>query len=526
MTPRNPHGIPRRRAFCTTILLLALSACSAGDPLRFEEPDRAMPAELGPAARARNVILFLGDGMGVSTVTAARILEGQLRGESGEENWLSFETLPYLALAKTYNTDQQVPDSAGTMTAIVAGAKTRAGVLSVDETVPRGNHAAVKGHRLETLLESAEYRGLSTGIVTTARLTHATPAACYAHTPERGWENDARLPDAARSADFPDIARQLIEFPLGDGLEVALGGGRRHFLPADQQDPERSSKFGERRDGRNLPDEWLARFPKSAYVWNRADFEALSPEATDHVLGLFEWDHMQWEADRENDLGGEPTLTEMTTFAIDLLSRNPQGYFLMVEAGRIDHGHHMSNAYRALTDTIELSRAVRTALGKIDLRETLVIVTADHSHTFTIGGYPTRGNDILGLVNSNVRSRPGETVLAKDGLGKPYTTLGYQNGPGYTGASPLQPEGPKRFRHLARSSSGIEHGRPNLREVDTASPFYLQESVYPLYRETHAGEDVPVYAGGPGAASIRGVIEQNYVYDAMIHALGWNRAED
>ena len=96
MTPGNPHGIPRRRAFRTTILLLALSACSAGDLLRFEEPDRAMPAEQRPAERARNVILFLGDGMGVSTVTAARILEGQLRGESGEENWLSFETLPYL----------------------------------------------------------------------------------------------------------------------------------------------------------------------------------------------------------------------------------------------------------------------------------------------------------------------------------------------------------------------------------------------------------------------------------------------
>lgn len=519
MTPDDRPEPSARHVARTGILLLVLSACTNVDAPRLGK-------DLGPgpaAGRARNVILFLGDGMGVSTVTAARILEGQLRGESGEENWLSFETLPHLALAKTYNTDQQVPDSAGTMTAIVAGAKTRAGVLAVDETVPRGDHTAVKGHRLETLLESAERRGLWTGVVTTARLTHATPAACYAHSPERGWESDGKLSDAARNEDFPDIARQLIEFPFGDGLEIAFGGGRSHFLPTEVRDPEDPERSGRRRDGRNLPLEWVARSSKSAYVWNLATFEALDPAANDQVLGLFEWDHMEWEVDRETDLAGEPSLSEMTTFAIDLLSRGPEGYFLMVEAGRIDHGHHVGNAYRALTDTVELSSAVKGALSKIDLRETLVIVTADHSHTFTIGGYPTRGNDILGLVHNNRVDSPGDTVLALDGLGKPYTTLGYQNGPGYTGASPEQPEGPKEFPHLARTHSGIEHGRPDLHDVDTTSPLYLQESAYPLHRETHAGEDVPVYAGGPGAARIRGVVEQNYLYDAMIHALGWER---
>jgi len=517
---QNSLSISRLLRVGIAIAGVALSACATGERALFPAAE-ATPA----AARARNVILFLGDGMGVSTVTAARILEGQLRGETGEENWLSFERLPHVALAKTYNIDQQVPDSAGTMTAIVAGAKAHAGVLSVDETVQRRDYKAVEGHRLETLLERAEIEGLSTGVVTTARLTHATPAACYAHSPERSWENDRRLSEGARAADFPDIARQLVEFSLGDGLEVALGGGRRHFLSAEQPDPEQLDKAGERSDGRDLPDEWLERFPKSAYVWNRADFAALDPEAKDHVLGLFAWDHMQWEADRENDLAGEPSLAEMTTFAIDLLARNPKGYFLMVEAGRIDHGHHVGNAYRALTDTIELSHAVRAALARIDLRETLVIVTADHSHTFTIGGYPTRGNDILGLVVSNDQRSPGKTVLALDGLRKPYTTLGYQNGPGYTGASALQPEGPKHFLHLARSNSGINDGRPNLREVDTTSPSYLQESVYPMYRETHGGEDVAVYADGPGAARIHGVVEQNSLYDAMARALGWNRGD-
>ena len=87
-------------------------------------------------------------------------------------------------------------------------------------------------------LQEAEQRGLSTGIVTTTTVTHATPAACYAHSPERRWESDALLPGKARQLGFPDIARQLLEFPHGDGLEVVLGGGRKHFLPRGSADPE------------------------------------------------------------------------------------------------------------------------------------------------------------------------------------------------------------------------------------------------------------------------------------------------
>ncbi len=138
---------------------------------------RRNEASRNPDARAQNVILFLGDGMGITTVTAARILEGQLRGETGEENWLSFERLPHTALIKTYNTNQQTPDSAGTMTAIVTGVKTRSGVLSVGESVQRGDHEATRGQVLTTIVEQAEQRGLSTGVVTTTPVTHATPAA-------------------------------------------------------------------------------------------------------------------------------------------------------------------------------------------------------------------------------------------------------------------------------------------------------------------------------------------------------------
>ena len=475
-----------------------------------------------PLARAaRNVILFVGDGMGVSTVTAARILEGQLRGEPGEENWLSFERLPHVALIKTYNTNQQVPDSAGTATAMLAGVKTRAGVINLAPSAPRGLPSD-PSLRLETFFDEAHARGLGTGIVSTARITHATPAATYARISERNWEDDSKLTDAARKAGIRDVASQLVEFADGQGLDVALGGGRAQFFPKEVADPEHPEKRGAREDGRDLVAEWKGKSPGRHYVWNRDQLSALDPKAPGALLGLFEPSHMQFEAQRSRDPAGEPSLAEMTGVAIERLSRNPKGFVLLVEAGRIDHGHHASSAFLALHDTLALSDAVETALRQVDLAETLVLVTADHSHVFTLAGYPTRGNPILGLVRGNDAHGAPEAELSTDASGLPYTTLGYANGPGYTGASDAQPEGPKQLPHFPRKAEGVTQGRPDLREVDTASPRYLQESAVPLIAETHAGEDVPLYADGPGAPLFHGVREQSYVYHAIIAALGWN----
>lgn len=471
-------------------------------------------------SRAKNVILFVGDGMGISTVTAARILEGQLRGSSGEENLLSFERLPYVALSKTYSVNQQTADSAPTMTAIVTGVKTTDGALSVDQDVVPGDLTTVRGNELPTILELAEQAGLSTGVVSTATVTHATPAACYAHTPERAWESDSNLSPAARAAGFPDIARQFVEFSHGNGIEVALGGGRARFLPREMDDPEDAGRKGERQDGRDLVKEWLAKRPRSTYVWNKTQFDQVDPRATDRLLGLFERSQMEYEHDRSKDTGGEPSLSEMTEKGIDILAKNRRGYFLMVEGGRIDHAHHEGNAHRALTDTIELADAVRAALQRTDPRETLVVVTADHSHTFTIAGYPTRGNDILGLVRSNDGRGKPAADYAKDSLGLPYTTLGYTNGPGYTGASNSQAEGAKRYPHSLRQYSGISRGRPDLTGVNTSDPTYMQEATVPMAGETHGGEDVAIYAGGPGAHLFHGVQEQNVIFHVMLEALG------
>ncbi len=452
-------------------------------------------------APARNVILFVGDGMGIATVTAARILEGQRRSEPGEENRLAFETLPHVAFSKTYNTDAQVSDSASTMTAIVSGVKTQTAVLGVDEHVQRGNYKSVAAASVLTILEEAEDRGLATGIVSTAALTHATPAGCYAHVPLRSWQNDSKMPKKARKADFPDIARQLIEFSHGDGIEVALGGGRKHFTPRGKRDSENFLESGKRKDDRDLTEEWVKAREGAQYIWNREQFLAIDRAKTSHLLGLFQADHMNFEADRGEDSGGEPSLAEMTSLAIDLLSKDADGYFLMVEGGRIDHAHHAGNAYRALGDTIAFSDAVRAALEKVDLNDTLIVVTADHSHTLTIVGYPKRGNPILGKVVgidfSKDGSASGEVSLDSDG--KPYTTLAYSNGPGFVDSKK----------------------RPDLSKVDTEAPDYLQESTLPLSSETHAGEDVPIYAGGPRAALFHGVREQNYIYHAMVEAFGW-----
>jgi alkaline phosphatase len=509
---------------CAPVLLIC-AACTgslrsvpdprSADPWFAAGQAAALAAEqrLGGVPRARSAILFVGDGMGIATVTAARILQGQLRGESGEENWLAFERLPHVALAKTYNTDAQVPDSAGTMTALVSGVKTRAGSLGVGQDVAPGDAEAALRGRVATLLEEAEARGLATGIVTTARITHATPGALYAHVPERDWECDANLPESVRARDFPDIARQLVELP-GDGPEVVLGGGRAVFLPRAARDPEHPEVAGLRLDGRDLIAEFRARHPEAAWVWNAEGWRALDPARTGRVLGLFEPSHMQWELDRAADAGGEPSLSEMTELALEILSRDPDGFFLMVEAGRIDHGHHAGNAQRALVDTIALSDAVERALARTRADETLIVVTADHSHVLTISGYPARGNPILGLV------RGADGAPARDGLGLPYTTLGYANGPGYPGASPAQPAGPKKFPHMP-SKSEPSQGRPDLGAVDTGAASYLQESGIPLVSETHGGEDVAIYAGGPGAALLHGVQEQSYVYHAIARALGW-----
>jgi len=523
----------------TCFSLVFLSACAAA-PARSTGPSKVLievPAVAHPAGesaawwyrsgaaraagngamngRAKNVILFLGDGMSLTTVAAARILEGQRKGNPGEENQLSWEAFPHTALSKTYNTDSQTPDSAGTMTAITTGVKTHMGAIGVGAG-HRDDCASSLKQPLLTWLELADSAGLSTGVVTTARLTHATPAATYAHSPNRDWENDADLPAAAREQGCVDIAQQLLASSrFGDGPTVAFGGGRREFAPTDQRDPEYDDKVGQRLDGRDLAGEWQRAHPQGAYVWNAAQLRAAKDAPA--LLGLFEADHMQFEHDRNRGDSGDPSLVDLTLAAIHTLSKNPEGFVLMVEGARIDHANHDGNAFRALDETISLSNAVRAAMQATSPDDTLIIVTADHSHTLNLVGYPMRGNPILGKV----RGRGGEDDtpgdLARDSTGLVFTTLTYANGPGNTGPSNEQPEGPKKYMH-SPSSYEPKVGRPDLRLVDTEDPDYLQESLVPLKDESHGGEDVGIWARGPGSEAVRGTVEQNTLYHFIVQA--------
>ena len=471
--------------------------------------------------KAKNVILFVGDGMGLSTLTAARILDGQNNGQSGEEGYLSFEEFPYSAQVKTYNVDAQTPDSAGTMTAMMSGVKTDVGVIGVDEDIERGDCSTVSGNELVTSLEVAEIKGLSTGIISTARITHATPAATYAKSADRNWEDVSDMPEAAVIAGCVDIATQLIDFEKNleqrfpgvdvDGIEVVFGGGRRHFLPKDASFNSAdavSAIEGDRTDGVDLTAKWQEQYQNGQYIIDQAGFDAIDVSSTERVLGLFNESHMQYEADRSNDIAGEPSLTELTSKAIDILDNNDKGYFLVVESGRIDHGHHAGSAYNALTDTIEFSNAVQAAVDATDPEETLIIVTADHSHVFTMAGYPKRGNPILGKVVSVGSTEPS---LASDGM--PYTTLGYTNGKG--------------FRNLVNETNAdlsynddALAGRQNLTTVDTITTGFHQETTVPLSSETHAGEDISLHASGPGAHLAQGVIEQSVVFHLINQSLG------
>ena len=468
---------------------------------------------------ARNIILFIGDGMGISTITSARILDGQFKGMTGEENILAWGAMPYAGLTKTYNVDAQTADSAGTMSAIVTGVKTDAGVFGVDEDVVRGDCSSQSGNELVTALELAEIAGMSTGMISTARITHATPAATYSKSVERGWENDAVMPADALAQGCQDIATQLINFEANlearyagldiDGIELVMGGGRRNFLPADAAfnttDTDGGTE-GARADGIDLTAQWQALYPQGDYIIDQAGFDALDVNNTPQVLGLFEGSHMEYEANRGNDLGGEPSLAEMTAKAIDMLDNNDRGYLLVIESGRIDHGHHAGSAYGALTDTIEMSQAVQVAMDATSTDNTLIMVTADHSHVFTVGGIAKRGNPILGL---SVPIGSDQPVLAADGL--PYTTLAYGNGLG--------------FRNFGENTNfdrsytvPADNNRQDLTSVETTSSGFHQEALVPLGAESHGAEDVGVYAQGPGASLVAGTSEQNVLFHVMDYA--------
>ncbi|EDV96436.1 membrane-bound alkaline phosphatase [Drosophila grimshawi] len=433
--------------------------------------------------RAKNIILFLGDGMGLATLAAARNYIG------GEEKKLSFEEFPYTGLSKTYCVDKIVPDSASTSTSYLCGVKANYGTIGVNAHIKRGDCLAManEANHVFSLGKWAMDAGKAAGLVTTTRVTHASPSGVYAHTADREWENNALLEEACGelATGLDDIAVQLIHGEVGSKLKVVLGGGKRNFF-----DPEHYDK-GRRTDGRNLVEEFEALSKGNTYVKNRKKLLKVDPKETDRLLGLFSKSHMHYHleqlADEDNN---EPTLEEMTEKAIEMLENEENGYFLFVEGGKIDISHHDTMARIALDETAELSKAVRRAREMTSEEDTLIVVTSDHSHAFSLGGYQPRGSDIFGAAET-----PGTD-------GKSYLPLSYANGKSFD---------------IYYDKEAHERVDPN--SLLTGNDFeQLFPATAPLESETHGGEDVAVFASGPWAHLFTGVYEQNSIPHTMAFA--------
>ena len=515
--------------------------------------------------RAKNVILMVSDGNGVGTNYATRLFQGQQAGNYGDEHVLAHESMPHLALVKTYNVNAQTPDSAGTGTAMMSGVKTKAGVLNVNENVSRGDCATLEGNTVTPITRMMSDAGKSVGIISTARITHATPATGYANSADRNFEDNSGLPEGCA---HPDIATQLISAMSEGWVDIAMGGGRRHFLPEDVTDEEGST--GRRTDGNNLVE--MAKAAGAQYAFDNESFAAIDPTAGGPILGLFESSHMQYEHDRD----GEPSLAEMVEASIKALESNEEGFFLAVEAGRVDHANHDGNLHRVVTDGIAFADAVAKARELTSNEDTLVIVTADHEHAIAFMGYCGRGTPITGLcygIDGDGIAHTGEPELADDG--QPYSVVGYLNGAGSVIKKEVIPQAlvmeAGHAEGAAASDASVETAMTKTDDGATASdatmeigsdagmvaesllarldvttetnddtgktesfhwigsrgpltqdeatdPDYLQQALVPRSSETHSGEDVAVYASGPFAHLFDGTVEQNFIFHVMHHA--------
>lgn len=402
----------------------------------------AFCAAPGPPGSA---VLFIGDGMGPAYVTATRVARGGSRGR------LRMDGLPYTALSRTHSADSPVTDSAAAASAMACGQKTANGVLCEDASAVYGKQ---DGRKLESIAVWAKKRGLRVGLVTTTTVTHATPAAFYAHEKDR--DNEA------------GIARQAVE----SGFDFLLGGGRK-FFPEDVRAEARAAG-------------WT--------VVETADALRAIGGLDRRVLGLFAGGHLPYQPEIEaarKRMDGEgaanpgdaaarsaPTIVEMTRWAIDALRKTGQPFFLMVEGGRIDHAGHANWARTLVDETAAFDEAIGYAVDTLDPKTTLVLVTADHeTGGLSINGYPDEKDGIWSTYR-DPREEEGD---------EPYPVLTFSSGPGTK-------------RQTRQPPHGADDPRPSGLSLGSAA---------------HTGVDVVLYAWGAGAERVHGTLENTSVYTIL-----------
>ena len=480
----------RPTTLASAALLAALAGCATTPPA--SNPSTAATAQGVNAVdqRAKNVIFFLGDGMGINTLTAARIFAA---GEDGE---LAIDRLPESAFVKTFSNDAQVTDSAASMAAYMTGVKQNNNVVSMSfgtRAIAPGKDAngnalvsrCENGTAAVTLLELAKRRGMAVGVVTNTSVTDATPASTYAHACHRKLETDIAASLVSGGAGYnPALGAR--------GLDVLFGGGAQHFTPF--------AKGGKRADNRDL----LAELGSKGFrvVSDTAQFDALQPGQP--AVGLFAPNHMNFDATR--DPARQPALPAMATKAIDLLASNKNGFFLMIEGGLIDHALHATLGKRALQETVTYNAALQAAIDRMEaldpgLKHTLIVATADHDHTLILNGYAARTGKttptnpgVIGLV----RNADGKPAL--DGKGQPYTIIGFGTG---------------EQRHAGDRTAHLTD------EVVTRDDYH-QEAVVRTRTgaETHGGSDVYLGATGANAELFRGTIDNTRVFNLIKTAAG------
>ncbi|KAG5670136.1 hypothetical protein PVAND_000418 [Polypedilum vanderplanki] len=432
--------------------------------------DRMGYLQVNHLPRVKNVVIFIGDGMGTSTITASRVYKRQISQNPNAR--LTFDDFPATAIVQTDIENSQIPESAASSTALFCGVKTNYEYLGIDVTSTGKKVCEEKNSHTPSIISWAQEKNLKTGFVTTTRVTHATPASLYAHS-RRHMEDDSK----GDTHGCKDVARQLIENKTGKNLNVIMGGGMMTLIKREED-----GSGGRRKDGKNLTAEWLLHHPNGEFVTNRDEMMNISHK-TEHVLGIFARSHMEFNADRNKKI--EPSLAEMTLTAIEILKRkNQRGFLLVVEGGKIDLAHHQNQAYRALDDTLAFDEAIKVAMKNLDLSQTLIIVTSDHSSAMSYSGFATPKNQsILGMdiYISNIDQKPYQILTYSSGIG-------YQN---YTEEIAM-----KDFKNA------------------------IHKSTVPTTWSNHGGEDVPLYAIGPMSTLLfSGTFDQTYMPHAIAYAM-------
>ena len=298
----------------------------------------------GPPDRAKNVVLFVGDGTGLASIHAASVRA------TGHSQGLYLHQMPHLALSDTSSASSWVSDSAAGMTAIVTGEKTNNGVVSQSSDAVRGSK---DGETLKTILEHAEERGLATGLVTNSGATDATPSSCYAHNNER--------------AEWGKIYEQFLTPQFGDGGEVLIGTSRERLFKSAAE------------IGLDVP----AATEEAGYLYLDDPAQlATVPESASRVVGLFHVEH-------QSDFDLQPAVK----LAIDILSRNPKGFFLMVESN-----NHFREPDKTVGGVIRMDQIIRETADRLKDTSTLLLVTADHSYDLRLPRSKGRSKDILDSI--------------------------------------------------------------------------------------------------------------------------------